>query len=116
MKSFARRVALLGALALLVPIGTLLATAGSAYAAGPTATFAKTSDWGSGFEGRYTITNGGSAAVTSWTLEFDLPAGTTLGSYWDALISSSGSRYTARNREYNQSQYEFTNIFKGFQG
>jgi hypothetical protein len=75
MKSSARRVALLGALALLVPVGTLLATAGSAYAAGPTATFAKTSDWGGGFEGRYTITNGGSAAITSWTLEFDLPVG-----------------------------------------
>ena len=47
-----------------------------AFAAGPTATFVKTSDWGSGWEGKYTITNGGTTTISSWTVAFDLPAGT----------------------------------------
>ncbi len=72
-----------------------------ASAAGETAVFVKTSDWGSGWEGKYTITNGGTATITSWRVEFDLPAGTTLGSYWDALLTSSGNHQTFTNREYN---------------
>src|SRR5215203_2954887 len=51
----------------------------AAYAAGPTATFVKTSDWGSGFEGRYTITNGGATTITGWNVRFDMPAGSSVG-------------------------------------
>ena len=72
-----------------------------AAAAGETAVFVKTADWGSGWEGKYTITNGGTATITSWRIEFDLPAGTALGSYWDALLTSSGNHHTFTNREYN---------------
>ncbi|WP_446685687.1 chitinase [Micromonospora polyrhachis] len=72
-----------------------------AFAAGVTASFVRVSDWGSGWEGRYTITNGGSTAVSSWSLVFDLPAGTSVGSYWDALLSSSGQRFTFSNRSWN---------------
>ncbi len=43
----------------------------------------------------------GSTALTSWKIEFDLPAGTTPGSYWDATMISSGNHYTFSNREYN---------------
>jgi hypothetical protein len=32
--------------------------------------------WGTGYNGQYTITNPGTAAVTGWTLAFTLPAGT----------------------------------------
>ncbi|MFI6067412.1 chitinase [Micromonospora sp. NPDC051227] len=72
-----------------------------AYAAGATASFVKTADWGSGWEGKYTITNGGSSTINGWSLAFDLPSGTTLGSYWDALLSSSGQRHTFTNRSWN---------------
>src|SRR5205814_10434339 len=34
---------------------------------------------------------------------FDLPAGLTLGSYWDATLTTSGQHVTAKNREYNGS-------------
>ncbi|MGX7670157.1 chitinase [Plantactinospora sp. DSM 117369] len=74
-----------------------------AYAAGPTATFVKTSDWGSGWEGKYTITNGGTSTINGWSVAFDLPAGTTMGSYWDALLTSSGQRHTFTNRSWNGS-------------
>ncbi|RKT57397.1 cellulose binding domain-containing protein [Saccharothrix australiensis] len=94
--------ALLAASAL--AIGSLALTGPAASAApGVTATFAKPQDWGSGFEGKYTITNGGPGALTSWKVEFDLPEGTSLGSYWDALITRTGNHYVATNREYNGS-------------
>ena len=87
---------------LLGVVGGLLPS-GSALAAGETAVFVKTSDWGTGWEGKYTITNGGTTAISGWRVEFDLPAGTTLGSYWDALLTSSGNHHTFTNREYNGS-------------
>ncbi|MFI7434680.1 chitinase [Micromonospora haikouensis] len=72
-----------------------------AFAAGATATFVKTADWGTGWEGKYTITNGGASTISGWAVTFDLPAGTTLGSYWDALLTSSGQRHTFTNRSWN---------------
>lgn len=80
----------------------LLVLAPPATAAGsPTATFAKSSAWDTGYQGAYTVTNGGSSTLSGWSVEFDLPAGTTVGSYWDALLTQSGSHYTFKNREYN---------------
>ncbi|MEE6309784.1 cellulose binding domain-containing protein [Plantactinospora veratri] len=85
-----------------------------AYAAGPTATFVKTADWGSGWEGRYTITNGGTSAINGWSVAFDLPAGTTMGSYWDALLTSSGQRHTFTNRSWNGSVAPGASVSFGF--
>jgi hypothetical protein len=85
-----------------IALGSLVVLGPTASAApGVTATFAKTQDWGSGFEGKFTISNGGPSAITSWKVEFDLPAGTSLGSYWDALVTRTGDHYVATNREYN---------------
>jgi hypothetical protein len=70
-------------------------------ATGVTATFSKDSDWGSGYQAKYTITNGSSATISSWTVAFDLPAGLTLGSFWDATLTTSGQHVTAKNRDYN---------------
>lgn len=85
--------------ALLLPLLLLLPV--RAYAAGAAATFTKTSSWDTGYEGKYTITNGGTSTLNGWTVEFDLPAGTTAGTYWDALLTQSGSHYVFKNREYN---------------
>lgn len=40
----------------------------------PTATFTKGSGWGTGYQGKYTITNGGSTTLNGWKVEFDVPA------------------------------------------
>ncbi|MER5333274.1 cellulose binding domain-containing protein [Micromonospora sp. NPDC002717] len=87
-----------------------------AFAAGATASFVKTSDWGSGWEGKYTITNGGGTTVDGWAVTFDLPAGTTVGSYWDALLTSSGQRYTFTNRSWNGSIAPGASVSFGFLG
>jgi hypothetical protein len=62
-------------------------------AGGATASFTKVQDWGSGFEGKVTVTNGGTSALT-WTVEFDLPAGAQVTSSWDSVRTSSGQHYT----------------------
>ncbi|MCP3786167.1 glycosyl hydrolase family 18 protein [Micromonospora sp. A3M-1-15] len=68
----------------------------TASAAGSvTATFTKVQDWGTGHEAKVTVTNGTSASVDSWRIEFDLPAGTTISSFWDADVTSSGNHYVA---------------------
>jgi chitinase len=87
--------------AAVIAAGAVAVVATSASAAGSvTATYA-TNSWGTGQTGTYTITNGSSSATNGWTVEFDLPAGTTMGAYWDSLITTSGNHVTARNREYN---------------
>ena len=77
-------------LAMVVPV--------PASAAAVTATFAKASDWGSGYEGKYTIKNETGSAVASWKVEFDLPAGSSVGSYWDALLTKDGQHASFANR------------------
>ncbi|GIJ23281.1 chitinase [Micromonospora lutea] len=107
---------------MLAVIGALAAAIGAvglapaAYAAGVTASFVKTSDWGSGWEGKYTITNGGGTTVNGWSLTFDLPAGTTVGTYWDALLTSSGQRYTFTNRTWNGAIAPGASVSFGFLG
>ncbi|WP_067902616.1 cellulose binding domain-containing protein [Actinomadura chibensis] len=81
-------------LALVVPIQ-------ANAAATVTASFAKASDWGSGYEGKYTIKNETGSALSSWKVEFDLPSGSSIGSYWDALLTKNGQHATFANREYN---------------
>ncbi|MFG2007590.1 glycosyl hydrolase family 18 protein [Micromonospora sp. NPDC048868] len=68
----------------------------SAFGAGSvTAGFAKAQDWGTGHETRVTVTNGTSAPVSTWRIEFDLPSGTSISSSWDADVTRSGDHYVA---------------------
>ena len=96
-----RVAALISASALVLAGTAVMWTAGPASAAANTATFTKTSDWGSGWEVRVAVTNGGTSPLTSWTVAFDLPAGTSVSSAWEADLTVSGSRYTFRNKSYN---------------
>ncbi|MBQ1044924.1 MULTISPECIES: glycosyl hydrolase family 18 protein [unclassified Micromonospora] len=73
----------------------------TASAAGSvTATFAKVQDWGTGHEGRVTVTNGTSSTINGWRIEFTLPSGTSISSSWDADITRSGDRYVAVNKSW----------------
>ena len=93
-----------------------VAGAGPATAAGPTATFTKVSEWSTGWEGRYTIANGGTTTISGWRVEFDLPTGTTVGTYWDALLTSSGNHHTFSNRSWNGTIAPGASVTFGFLG
>ncbi len=83
---------LIGAAVLAVGLAVVPVT--RAYAAnGASATFTK-SDWGNGYEGKYTIVNG-STSPLAWRVEFDLPAGSTISSFWDASVTKTGNHVVA---------------------
>jgi hypothetical protein len=85
-----------------VALGSLAAAWPGAWAdTGLTASFTLIWNWGSGYEGSYTITNNTGSAISGWAVSFDLPAGQQLGNYWNALETVSGSHYAFTNRNYN---------------
>src|SRR2546421_7906796 len=77
--------------------GALLAVALPSHAAGSlAATYNRVQEWpGAYFQGQYTLANGTSAAVTSWTLTFTLPAGDQLQNWWGANVTQNGNQFTA---------------------
>ncbi|GHI87362.1 glycoside hydrolase family 18 chitinase [Streptomyces xanthophaeus] len=112
---FTRVAAVLAALA--VPVSGLVALAGPAQAAtSATATYTKVSDWGSGFEGKWVVKNTGTTTLTSWTVEWDYPAGTAVTSAWDATVTSSGTHWTAKNLSWNGSLSPGSTASFGFNG
>jgi chitinase len=77
-------------------VAAVLVSTVNANAAGTvTATFVATSDWGTGHEVRVTVTNGTSAAVNTWQIDFDLPSGTNITGFWDADVTHTGTHWTA---------------------
>ncbi|MFB7597861.1 glycosyl hydrolase family 18 protein [Streptomyces sp. NPDC056160] len=95
-----RRIAAVGA-ALLLPVAALTALASPAHAAGTlTATFS-TQDNGSWWKGTYIVHNSGTAAVSGWTLEFDLPAGVSLSGNYNGDATVSGRHVSVKNAFYN---------------
>ncbi|AEV89038.1 cellulose-binding family II protein [Actinoplanes sp. SE50] len=66
-----------------------------------TASFAKDSDWGTGYQAHYTIKNGTDAPVNGWQLVFGLPSTAKLGSVWDAAVTTSGNVETVTNAAWN---------------
>ncbi|MFF0159430.1 glycosyl hydrolase family 18 protein [Streptomyces sp. NPDC005263] len=107
-----------GLATLLLPFAGLVGLASSAEAesGGATATYAKTQDWGSGFEGKWTVKNTGTTALSSWTVEWDFPSGTSVTSAWDADVTSSGTHWTARNKSWNGSLAPGASVSFGFNG
>jgi hypothetical protein len=71
--------------------------ADSGSAAPLTASYQAGTSWGTGYSGQYTISNGGSTAVTGWTLSFTLPAGTNLTSLWDGAYTDNAGQVTVTN-------------------
>ncbi|AYN39377.1 chitinase [Streptomyces dangxiongensis] len=100
-----------------LPLAGLVGLASPAQAASnATATYTKTSDWGTGFGGQWTIKNTGSSSISSWTVEWDFPSGTSVTSSWDADVTNSGTHWTAKNKSYNGSIGPGASISFGFNG
>ncbi|MGW3662741.1 glycosyl hydrolase family 18 protein [Streptomyces sp. NPDC005141] len=113
----ARHRTVAGLTTLLLPLAALVGLAGPAQAATTaTATYAKTQDWGTGFEGKWTVKNTGSTAISSWTIEWDFPSGTSVTSAWDADVTNSGTHWTAKNKSWNGSLAAGASVSFGFNG
>ncbi len=106
-----------GLTALLLPLAAMVGLASPAQAASSaTATFTKTSDWGSGFGGSWTVKNTGTTALSSWTVEWDFPTGTKVTSAWDATVTNSGNHWTAKNVGWNGTLSPGASVSFGFNG
>ncbi|MGW1867555.1 glycosyl hydrolase family 18 protein [Streptomyces mauvecolor] len=103
--------------ALALPLAALVGLASPAEAAtSATATYAKSSDWGTGFGAGWTIKNTGTTTLSSWTVEWDYPSGTSVTSAWDADVTSSGTHWTAKNKSYNGTLAPGASVSFGFNG
>src|SRR3954452_8311946 len=106
-----------GLATLLLPTAGLVGLASPAQAASTaTATYAKTQDWGTGFEGKWTVKNTGTTSLSSWTVEWDFPSGTSVTSAWDADVTSSGTHWTAKNKSWNGTVAPGASLSFGFNG
>ncbi|WP_030763301.1 cellulose binding domain-containing protein, partial [Streptomyces griseus] len=88
------------AVAFLVAAG-LLTPSARADSPALTAAVARASVWSSGYGADVTVTNGGDAPASGWTVEFDLPEGTAVSSHWSAVKTQNGRHYTFTNVSWN---------------
>jgi chitinase len=112
---FRRRARLTAGIAsALVIAGLGLAPGSASAAAGISATFTKTSDWGTGYEANYRIANAGTVATSSWTLEFDLPATAHITSLWEGTFTQAGNHVTVHNAAWNGAIAPGAAVLPGF--
>ncbi|MER6097055.1 cellulose binding domain-containing protein [Streptomyces sp. NPDC001728] len=94
--------------------GAVFALTGTAQAAAVGAAYTRTSSWTGGYTGQYVVTNETSAAQSDWTLEFDLPAGTAIGSLWNGEHTVSGRHVTVRPASWNKQLAPGGSVTVGF--
>lgn len=65
--------------------------------------YAVVNQWTGGFGASLTITNTGTTAINSWSLQFAFPNGQTITQLWNGNFSQTGSAVTITNLSYNGS-------------
>jgi len=97
------------------PVATAtMAKAAAQAVTGPSANYAVSDDWGTGFVGNVTV-NAGASALNGWTVEFDSPAQIT--NIWNAEIASrTGTHYVIRSAAWNGQVGAGQSASFGFQG
>jgi hypothetical protein len=71
--------------------------------------------WNSGLTTAISVTNTGSSAINGWKLTFQLPAGQTITSGWNATYAPASGAVTATNVSYNGSLAPGATVGFGFQ-
>ena len=70
--------------------------------------------WGTGYSGQYTITDPGTAAVSGWTLHFQLPDGTSISSLWDGSYTGDGGQVTVTSDSWDSTIQPGGSVSVGF--
>ncbi|MCX2180046.1 cellulose binding domain-containing protein [Streptomyces sp. SKN60] len=94
--------------------GAASALSGTAQAASVGAAYTRTSSWTGGYTGQYVVTNETDAPQSDWTLEFDLPEGTTIGSLWNGEHTVSGRHVTVKPASWNRQLAPGQSVTVGF--
>jgi endoglucanase len=94
------RAVLAAALATLCAVtGAVLLGQGSASAA--TASLTIVNSWSNGYQAEFRVGNDTAGSISSWKVEFDLPAGSTVSQSWSTRATVSGSHYSFANETWN---------------
>ncbi|MFJ8335632.1 endo-1,4-beta-xylanase [Streptomyces sp. NPDC094437] len=80
-----------------------------------TATYAVSSQWGSGFTGQVTVSCAG-ASLSSWNAHWTFGAGQQLTQAWNAICTQSGTAVSCANASYNGSVPDGGSVSFGFNG
>ncbi len=91
----------LGLSATLAVVAGLASLPAQAAAPALTVQVVQTSVWSSGYGADVILSNQGTTTTTSWVVEFDLPAGTTVSSSWSSVRTQSGQHYKFTNVSWN---------------
>ena len=75
-----------------------------------------TSDWNTGFTASVRITNGGTAALSGWSLGFTFPAGQAVTNLWSGAFTQSGTSVSVTNAAWNGSVAPGGSVELGFNG
>lgn len=70
--------------------------------------------WGGGFTGEVTITNGGETAIDGWTVEWNFPGGQSVTNGWSGQYSQQGSTVTVQNASWNGTVQPRGSVTTGF--
>ncbi|QKW18523.1 cellulose binding domain-containing protein [Kitasatospora sp. NA04385] len=84
------------------PSAPLTFTTGTPGDSTCTVSYQVTAGWGNGFVASVVVSNPGPANLDGWTLDFDWPStGQSVGSWWNANVTSTGQHVRVTNGEYN---------------
>ncbi|WFF00493.1 cellulose binding domain-containing protein [Micromonospora sp. WMMD964] len=110
-----RLILLAGTTAAAVVAGTLATVAASAAAVGCRVDYQITNQWQGGFSANVAVTNLGDP-VNGWALTWSYAAGQQVTQAWNATVTQSGARVTARNVDHNASLATNGSASFGFNG
>lgn len=83
--------------------------------AGLTAVYTK-SEWGTGFSGNVTVTNGGDTPVSSWTVSWTFDGDQKITSLWNASFTQTGKDVVVTNLSWNGTLAPGASYSFGFNG
>ena len=101
---------LAGGLTLVSPTATATATTTPL----PTAVYSKTSDWGSGFQAQYVLTNPMPVPLNTWSLQFSLPSTEKITSMWGGTDTANGTTQKVVAQSYDTTIAAGASITIGF--
>jgi len=95
-------------------LSTASATATATTTPLPTAVYSKTSDWGSGFQAQYVLTNPMPVPLNTWSLQFSLPSTEKITSMWGGTDTASGTTQKVVAQSYDTTIAAGASITIGF--
>ncbi|MGI5152817.1 cellulose binding domain-containing protein [Plantactinospora sp. CA-294935] len=101
MAILTRRAACAVVLAAALTLGVAAVVLLPTRAQAATSAFQKEREWSTGYLGKMTVRNDTAATMTGWRVQFELPAGTSIGQYWNAELTRVGTRHVFTSLPWN---------------